>query len=369
MTTTCCFCPTDVVNWDKPGGLCEWNWPCDSKTTFPIYNWYVDDTKETDVIIIPDKDDLIPFFIVALPCFWIIVCMFVPLVEANILKIYEKNGNLKLDYLCKNACSESIKYSRKKIISASLDEEKAGIFTSRKLRISFLCDNGMAPDKGQWLIMNSLFEESVLKRCVDLINSKIAGLNERNDNSAFISNSVPQPQQQPVYDFSQPLPMTYGHLQPQLQVQPQVYYNNNSQLRPKPQPQQPQIANDKAIYISNPVPQQPQQPVYDFSQQQQPLAYGHPGQPQMQAQPQVYYVNNNPPQPQPQPQVANGNAAYVSIPVLQQQQPVFDFSQQQPLAYGHPPGQPQMQVQPQVYYHNNPQPQPQQVNGCYSIFL
>ena len=222
------------MNWDKPGGLFAWNLPCacGSKDDDPFYNWYVDDTKETDIIIIPDKAVLIPAWMFCLTvCFAIIPCMFVPMMEANIFKIYEKNGNLRLDYLSKNVCSESIKYSRKKIISANLDEEKAGIFTSRKLRISLLCDNGMAPEKGEWLMMNSLFDESVLKRCVDLINSKVASLNERNGNSTFISNPVPQPQQ-PVFDFSQQQPLTYG--EPQMQVQPQVYYHNN----PQPQPQQ-----------------------------------------------------------------------------------------------------------------------------------
>ena len=294
MATTC-FCPTDRVNWDKPGGLCQCNLPfCGDKDLFPFYNWYVDDTKETDVIIIPDKALYLPSWLLAMPPFWSHVCIMAPVMEANIFKVYEKNGNLTLDYLCKNSCSESIKYSRKKLVSASLDVEEAGIFTSRKLRISLLCDNGMAPDKGQWLIMNSQLDESVLQRCVDLINSKIACLNGRNVNAAFA---------QPVYGFSQQQPLAYGHMQPQVQVQPQVNYFDNS----KPQPKL-QNANDNDTFISN------------------PLAYGNV-QPQLQQQlqPQVHYLNNS--QPQLQPQFANDNAAFIS--------------------YSGP--QPQLQVQPQVY--------------------
>jgi len=97
----------------------------------------------------------------------------VPCVEANIFKIYEENGNLAVDYLCKNSFSESIRYTRKKLISASLDVEEAGIFTPRRLRISLLCDNGMAPYKGEWLIVSSQLnesDESVLQRCIDLIS-------------------------------------------------------------------------------------------------------------------------------------------------------------------------------------------------------
>ena len=300
MATTC-FCPTDRVNWDKPGGLCQWNWPCMSKDVFPFYNWYVDDTKETDVIIIPDKALYLPSWLLAMPPFWLHVCIMAPVMEANIFKVYEKNGNLTLDYLCKNFCSESIKYSRKKLVSASLDVEEAGIFTSRKLRISLLCDNGMAPDKGQWLIMNSRLDESVLQRCVDLINSKIACLNGRNANAAFA---------QPVYGFSQQQPLAYGHMQPQVQVQPQVYYFGNSQ----PQPQL-QTAND----YGNVQPQL-----------------------QLQLQPQVHYFNNS--QPQLQPQFPNDNAAFISNPAPQPQQAVYSFSQQQPLVQ-----QLQLQVQPQDY--------------------
>ena len=299
MATTC-FCPTDRVNWDKPGGLCQCNLPCGMKDHFP-YNWYVDDTKETDVIIIPDKTIfLYPSWLLAMPPVWLHVCIMAPLaplMEANIFKVYEKNGNLTLDYLCKNSCSESIKYSRKKLVSASLDVVEEA-FTSRKLRISLLCDNGMAPDKGQWLIMNSRLDESVLQRCVDLINSKIARLNGRNVNTTFA---------QPVYGFSQQQPLAYGHMQPQVQVQPQVYYFDNSQPQPKLQ-----NANDKDTFISNLAPQ--------------PLAYGNV-QPQLQhqLQPQVHYLNNS--QPQLQPQFANENAAFIS--------------------YSGP--QPQLQVQPQVY--------------------
>ena len=219
--------------------------------------------------------------------------------EANIFKVYEENGNLTLGYLCKNSCSESIKYSRKKLVSASLDVvEEAGIFTSRKLRISLLCDNEIAPVKGQWLIMKSRLDESVLQRCVDLINSKIACLNGRNVNAAFA---------QPVYGFSQQQPLAYGHMQPQVQVQPQVNYFDNSQPQPKLQ-----NANDKDTFISNLAPQ--------------PLAYGNvQPQLQLQLQPQVHYFNNS--QPQLQPQFANENAAFIS--------------------YSGP--QPQLQVQPQVY--------------------
>ena len=248
--------------------------------------------------------------------------------EANIFKVYEKNGNLTLDYLCKNSCSESIKYSRKKLVSASLDaEEEAGIFTSsHKLRISLLCDNGMPPDKGQWLIMDSQLDESVLQRCVDLINSKIARLNGRNVNTTFA---------QPVYGFSQQQPLAYGHMQPQVQVQPQVYYFDNSQPQPKLQ-----NANDKDTFISNLAPQ--------------PLVYGNV-QPhlQLQLQPQVHYFNNS--QPQLQPQFANDNAAFISYSGPQPQQAVYGFSQQQPLVYGNI--QPQLQVEPQVHYFNNSQPQ------------
>jgi len=75
-----------------------------------------------------------------------------------------------------------------------------------------------------------------------------------------------------VYGLSQQQPLAYGHIQPQLQVQPQNHYLNNSQ------PQlQLQNGNDNANFINNPAPQ-PQQPVYDFSQQQ-PLV-----QPQLQVQ-------------------------------------------------------------------------------------
>ena len=81
----------------------------------------------------------------------------VPMMEANVYKIYEENGSLKFDYLSKNACSGSIKRSRKKIISASLDEEKLGIFMPRKIRILLLCDDGMAPDKGQWLFVTTVW--------------------------------------------------------------------------------------------------------------------------------------------------------------------------------------------------------------------
>ena len=285
MATTCCFCPTDRVNWDKPGGLCQCNWPCGSKDDSPFYNWYVDDSKETDVIIIPDKALYLPSWLLAMPPFWLHVCIMAPLMEANIFKVYEKNGNLTLDYLCKNSCSESIKYSCKKLVSASLDaEEEAGIFTSsRKLRISLLCNNGMPPDKGQWLIMDSQLDESVLQRCVDLINSKIARLNGKNVNTTFA---------QPVYGFSQQQPLAYGHMQPQVQVQPQVYYFDNSQPQPKLQ-----NANDKDTFISNLAPQ--------------PLVYGNvQPQLQLQLQPQVHYFNNS--QPQLQPQFANDNAAFIS---------------------------------------------------------
>ena len=248
--------------------------------------------------------------------------------EANIFKVYEKNGNSNLDYLCKNSCSESIKYSCKKLVSASLDaEEEAGIFTSsRKLRISLLCNNGMPPDKGQWLIMDSQLDESVLQRCVDLINSKIARLNGKNVNTTFA---------QPVYGFSQQQPLAYGQMQPQVQVQPQVYYFDNSQPQPKLQ-----NANDKDTFISNLAPQ--------------PLVYGNvQPQLQLQLQPQVHYFNNS--QPQLQPQFANDNAAFISYSGPQPQQAVYGFSQQQPLVYGNI--QPQLQVKPQVHYFNNSQPQ------------
>ena len=318
MATTC-FCPSERVNWDKPGGLCLCNWPCGTKEVIPFYNWYVDDTKETDVIIIPDKAVFFPSWILAFPCFCLNVCIMLPLMEANIFKIYEKNGNLTMDYLSKSSCSESIKYSRKKLSSASLDAVEAGIFTSRKLRISLLSDNGMVPDKGQWLIMNSQFNELVLKQCVDLINSKIARMNERKDNAAFA---------QQAYGISQQQPLAYGQMQPQLQLQQEVYFLSN--LQPQPQPQ---IGNENAAFITYSVPQL-QQPVYDFSQPQ-PLAYVNT-QPQLQLQPQVYFINNS--QPQPQPQIANDNGSFIAYSVPQLQQPVYDFSQ------------PQQLVQPQVYF-------------------
>ena len=226
-----------------------------------------------------------------------------------------------MDYLSKSSCSESIKYSRKKLSSASLDAVEAGIFTPRKLRISLLSENGMVPDKGQWLVMNSQFKECVLKQCVDLINSKIARLNERKDNAAFA---------QQAYGISQQQPLAYGQIQPQLQLQQEVYFLSN--LQPQPQPQ-PQIANENAAFITYSVPQL-QQPVYDFSQPQ-PLAYVNT-QPQLQLQPQVYFINNS--QPQPQPQIANDNGSLIAYSVPQLQQPVYDFSQQQPL------------VRPQVYF-------------------
>ena len=265
MATTC-FCPTNRVNWDKPGGLCQWNWPCDeTRDLIPFFYWYVNDTKGTDVIIIPDKANINPSWMFPMPCLWLF-CLNMPFVEANIFKIYEKNGNLALDYLRKTIFSESIRYSCNKIISASLDLEEATILTwCRRSRISLLCDNGMAPYKGQWLLMCSQWnttDESVLQRCVDVINSKIAYLNGRNANAAFA---------QPVNGLSQQQPLAYGHIQPQMQVAPQVYYFNNSQ----PQ-QQLQTANDNAAFISNPAPQP-----------QQPLVYGNV-QPQLQVQPQVY---------------------------------------------------------------------------------
>ena len=81
-----------------------------------ILHYTTGNTKGTDVIMIPDKALLFPAWQFCLPFYWVCVCPCVPFMEANTFKIYEENGSLKLDYLSKNVCSGSIKYSRKKII-------------------------------------------------------------------------------------------------------------------------------------------------------------------------------------------------------------------------------------------------------------
>ena len=290
MSSTCCFCPSETINWNKPGGLCNWNLPCNStkKTIFPVYAWNVD--QETNVIFIPDKSILLPSFLLCLPVFWIHFCLMGPMLKSDAFFLYEYQGQFRLDAKCKHVCSEELKYYRNNITHAEI-ESKTTMFLEYH-RVSFFNSSSTQPDKTEWFratgeIVNiSLNLIQTINRRAEEIQARnmapsyalAVPLNNQNYSIPIQMPQYPNNNVAPVYDNnlnqsinnnvntnynyqpqqSQP---QYMQSQPQyIQSQPQYMQSQPQYLQPHPYPQQAAGSVELPPYL-----QQPTAPLYTNS--------------------------------------------------------------------------------------------------------
>ena len=74
---TFCGCPLGKVDWMKPGGLLDWNMPCMLTSGDDHRGVYMID-ENTEAIIIPQEEILIPCWIYCTPLFGIFAMCFCP---------------------------------------------------------------------------------------------------------------------------------------------------------------------------------------------------------------------------------------------------------------------------------------------------
>lgn len=148
----CCGCPTESVDWNRKGGLINFNLPCNpAKSIIPLSGWYID--QETETIFIPEMSMIIPSFICLLPIFWIHMCMFMIIgFNAQAIFLYhDENNQFRLEFRVKSVWNESINFYRKNITHAEIETESATMWKSEKIRLALYNSNGMPPDKTTWI--------------------------------------------------------------------------------------------------------------------------------------------------------------------------------------------------------------------------
>ena len=248
---TCCFCPTEHINWNRPNGLSNCNLPCNATTNiYPVVGWYID--RDTNVIVIPERSEFIPGIFAFLPCFWGIFCCIIPILHAESHILYEHEGQLRLDRKTKFFNSEELKYFRN--ISHAEIETKL-FYPLENQRIVFYNTTGLENDTSDWFSDWTSFSKNTANQLVETINQRARDIQARhsvpinqytNTNQLTVLYNYPPKQQQqqqqsmPVYSQNMQQPIYYDPNYPQIQMQIQ------------PQQQQPQQQQQQQVYHQQP---------------------------------------------------------------------------------------------------------------------
>lgn len=166
-------CPYEKIDWNHSGGLCCCNIPCSSSSSkHNLTHWYVDEDNPRHPIIVPDETILLPGWLIALPCFWINVCIMIPLMKSSAFIFTETStGVVSLDYKIKYACFEVHSIHRNMIREVKIESGKT-FFGSKTASLTLISSEGNV-DKGKVTTLNNPNDMTIINQLIELIQTKM----------------------------------------------------------------------------------------------------------------------------------------------------------------------------------------------------
>jgi hypothetical protein len=215
-------CPANRVDWNKEGGICCCNLPCDVTNNQILVGWYVDEVSER--VIVPDQMALLPGWILLIPCVWLNFLFFAPICHAKAFIFYYQGENMNVDLRTKYACFETVEYTRA-VSEVGLEYGKT-FFGSETAALVIYAKNG-AIEKGKVVTLSNPNDKVLLQSLTQTVNSRLHTNNASALPPAFVPY-VPAPVAVPLQPFET---ISVASMNPQT-VHPYPYQDSKAPSAP-----------------------------------------------------------------------------------------------------------------------------------------